>query len=231
MAAQSCAGTALITAAAGGIGRAIATRLAPRWAIVLQESREFFAEAEELAQRLRAAGGRAAVVEADLGDVEATGRLVERAAAAAGPGDAPRQCGDAVRHRSRRFRRDLLGRPFCRQSAGALPARRCVSPPRCRPTRSGAIVNLVDRRLWQNEPAAAHLRAFASGAVVVRPRRWRAPMRRASASMRSGRRRPSRQAWRPAPAGAACRSPAPLRRTRSPRRCSISRPPPPSPDR
>jgi NAD(P)-dependent dehydrogenase (short-subunit alcohol dehydrogenase family) len=153
MAAQSCEGTVLITAAADRIGRAIAHRLAPCWTIVLQESREFLPEAEELARRLRAAGARAAVIATDLEDVEATGRLVERAAAAAGPVtllvNAATQFGadrgsfDALAWTSH-FAVNL--RAPCQLAdafAAALP-----------PGSGGAIVNLVDRRLWQNAPAA-----------------------------------------------------------------------------
>jgi NAD(P)-dependent dehydrogenase (short-subunit alcohol dehydrogenase family) len=152
MAAQS-EGTALITAAAGRIGRAVADRLAPRWAIVLQESEEFLSEAEELAQRLRAAGGRAATIAADLGDVAATGMLVARAIATAGPVTLlvnaathfDVECGGFdTRSWADHFAVNL--RAPCQLAyafAAALPA-----------AARGAIVNLVDRRLWQTEPAA-----------------------------------------------------------------------------
>lgn len=154
MAAQSCGGKALITAGASGIGRAIADRLAPRWAIVLHESPEFFAEAEDLAQRLRAAGGCAAVVDADLGDVAATDMLIERAAAAEGGPvsllvNAATHIGtdcssfDAL-FWAAHFAVNL--RAPCQLAdrfAAAVPA-----------GAHGAIVNLVDRRLWQNVPGA-----------------------------------------------------------------------------
>ncbi|MGY8526231.1 SDR family oxidoreductase [Paracidovorax citrulli] len=77
-------GIALVTGGARRIGRAIALELAARgWDIAVHchRSRE---EAEALAVQLRGMGRRAAVLQADLSDEAATGRLIEDCTAALG---------------------------------------------------------------------------------------------------------------------------------------------------
>jgi NAD(P)-dependent dehydrogenase (short-subunit alcohol dehydrogenase family) len=77
--------TVLITGAAHRIGRAIAERLSrDTWgvAIHVRSSRR---AGDALADEIRQAGGRAAVVQADLTDVRATLALVDEAAATLGP--------------------------------------------------------------------------------------------------------------------------------------------------
>jgi NAD(P)-dependent dehydrogenase (short-subunit alcohol dehydrogenase family) len=75
---------ALVTGGAVRIGRHIVERLAREAYAVAIHCRRSAVEAEELAQRVVAAGGRAAVIVADLNDPEAVRRMVPQAVAALG---------------------------------------------------------------------------------------------------------------------------------------------------
>ncbi|MEU0003857.1 glucose 1-dehydrogenase [Streptomyces sp. NPDC006314] len=68
--------TALVTGAGGGIGRAIALRFAQEGAAVALHCRTALAAAEDVAARIRDAGGEAVVLRADLTDEDACHRLV-----------------------------------------------------------------------------------------------------------------------------------------------------------
>ena len=68
--------TALVTGAGGGIGRAIALRFAEEGAAVALHCRTAVQAAGEVAERIRALGGEAVVLRADLTDEEACHRLV-----------------------------------------------------------------------------------------------------------------------------------------------------------
>lgn len=75
---------ALVTGATGGIGRAIADRLAVEGATVVVTGRDF-RRGQEVVERIRSGGGRAEFVPADLGEGgQAVTRLAEQATAAAG---------------------------------------------------------------------------------------------------------------------------------------------------
>ncbi|GGL98591.1 glucose 1-dehydrogenase [Streptomyces fumigatiscleroticus] len=76
--------TALVTGAGGAIGRGIALRFAQEGAAVALHCRTSVAPAEELAGRIRASGGRAVVLRADLTDEDACRSLVHEAADWAG---------------------------------------------------------------------------------------------------------------------------------------------------
>ena len=79
---------ALVTGASRGIGRAIARRLAAEGAAVAVSATARSAEGlRQTMALIEEAGGRAAAVEADLGDPAARADLVARAAAALGPID------------------------------------------------------------------------------------------------------------------------------------------------
>lgn len=92
---------ALVTGAGQGIGEAIASRFAAEGAFVVVVNRS--AETgESVAAAIRAAGGRAAFVAADVGTRDACGALVQQAIAAAGGLD-------IVVHNAAAFSRDPLG--------------------------------------------------------------------------------------------------------------------------
>ncbi|WP_377295586.1 SDR family oxidoreductase [Rhizobium sp. SGZ-381] len=77
--------TVLVTGAARRMGRAIAEDLARHGYGVAIHADRSFAEAEQLAAELRAEGHRAAAVEADLLDSQATDSLIDQAAQQLGP--------------------------------------------------------------------------------------------------------------------------------------------------
>jgi 3-oxoacyl-[acyl-carrier protein] reductase len=78
---------ALVTGASGGIGAAIAERLAAAGAAVALGYGGGEAAARSLAERLQAAGGRAVALQADLARADAPRNLVDAAVAALGPLD------------------------------------------------------------------------------------------------------------------------------------------------
>jgi 3-oxoacyl-[acyl-carrier protein] reductase len=71
---------ALVTGAGGGIGRGIARRFAEEGAAVVLHCRTAVAAATAVADRIREAGGRTVVLQADLTEEEACRRLVGEAA-------------------------------------------------------------------------------------------------------------------------------------------------------
>lgn len=83
MASMAC--NALVTGGAKRIGRAIVEDLAAHGFGVAIHCNHARAEADDLAALIRAKGGRAAVVKADLADMDAVDRIVGTATAALGP--------------------------------------------------------------------------------------------------------------------------------------------------
>lgn len=69
---------ALVTGASRGLGRAIAARLAAEGAAVAINYQSRKEDAESLAAQIRGGGGRAMVVQADVGDADAVQAMVER---------------------------------------------------------------------------------------------------------------------------------------------------------
>lgn len=76
---------ALVTGASRGLGRAIAVRLARHGASVCLNYRRREDAARSAVDEIRAAGGRALALRADVADAAQVGTLVERAAAELGP--------------------------------------------------------------------------------------------------------------------------------------------------
>jgi NAD(P)-dependent dehydrogenase (short-subunit alcohol dehydrogenase family) len=146
-------GPALVTGAARRIGLAIAGRLAHAGRpVVLHASRRSAQEAELAASAIRARGGRAAVVCADLSDARECQELVAFAARQFGPiallvnnasvfePDAARDFSLDVYERQLavNLRAPLL---LARDMAAQLPA-----------DQEGAIINIIDQRVWRLTP-------------------------------------------------------------------------------
>jgi NAD(P)-dependent dehydrogenase (short-subunit alcohol dehydrogenase family) len=143
---------ALVTGGAQRIGRRIVERLALEGYAVAVHYRRSGDEAEKIAASIRERGGRAAVVQGDLADADAVGRLVENAARALGPltllvNNASEFEPDEVETLSqdrwdRHFAVNLRAPAFlARDFAHQVPA-----------DREGCIVNIVDQRVWKLTP-------------------------------------------------------------------------------
>ena len=148
----AAARTALVTGGAKRVGKAIVEDLARHGFAVAIHCNGSRREADTLAQEIRSAGGRAAVVECDLTDQVSTDRLVQAATKAVGA------VGLLVNNASifqddtvETFDPAIADRHFAihvtapailaRWFAEALPARE-----------EGLIVNIIDQRVWRLTP-------------------------------------------------------------------------------
>ncbi len=142
----------MVTGGARRIGRSIVERLAGDGYAVAIHCRRSSDAAEQLAARIRQAGGRTAVVQADLADAGAVGTVLDAAGKALGPvtllvNNASEFEPDELetlslerwdRHFAVNLRAPLfLARDFARQLPG---------------DREGCIVNIVDQRVWKPTP-------------------------------------------------------------------------------
>ncbi|MER8696813.1 SDR family oxidoreductase [Mesorhizobium opportunistum] len=149
---MSKATAALVTGGAKRIGKAIVEDLAGHGFAVAIHSNRSHDEADALAAGINRSGGRAAVVAADLTDMDAVSDLVGQAEAALGPisllvNNASLFVDDSVedfdwqawnRHFAIHVKTPaLLARNFAR----ALPE-----------GREGLIVNIIDQRVWRPTP-------------------------------------------------------------------------------
>ena len=143
---------ALVTGGAQRIGRAITLALAEHGYAVAIHARRSRAEADRLSAEIAAAGGRAAVLTADLADHEAVLRLVPDAAAAVGAltllvNNAsefePDEIGQLDRARFDRHLAVNLRAPIFLAQAFAA---------QLLPDIDGAIVNLLDQRVYKPTP-------------------------------------------------------------------------------
>jgi len=144
--------TALVTGGAIRIGKAIVEDLAANGFAVAIHANNSVSEAETLAGDIRARGGRAAVVQADLTETKAVSGLMAQVNATVGPigllvnnaslfkKDSLDQIDDDVwdRHFALHVKApSILARDFARQ----LPA-----------ASAGLIVNIIDQRVWAPNP-------------------------------------------------------------------------------
>jgi NAD(P)-dependent dehydrogenase (short-subunit alcohol dehydrogenase family) len=169
---------ALVTGGARRIGRAIVERLARAGYAVAIHCNASRDEAEALAAGLRASGGKAGVVAADLADPVAVEGIIPAAEAALGPvtllvNNASSFIADDVRALdvaswNRQFSINLRAPSVL---AGAMANRLPEG-------RQGAIVNIVDQRVWKLTPQyysytltkAALLTATTTMAQALAPR-------------------------------------------------------------
>jgi NAD(P)-dependent dehydrogenase (short-subunit alcohol dehydrogenase family) len=142
----------LITGAARRIGGAIAEDLAAHGFGVAIHCNHSSDEADLLAATIGGRGGRAAVIQADLADLDATARLFGEAETAIGPisiliNNASLFEDDSIRD----FEWDLWDRHFdVHLKAPALLAR---SLDAALPAGSeGLVVNIIDQRVWRPTP-------------------------------------------------------------------------------
>jgi NAD(P)-dependent dehydrogenase (short-subunit alcohol dehydrogenase family) len=149
---NDAAGTALVTGGAKRIGRAIVEDLAAHGFAVAIHANRSFADAESLASRIVADGGRAVAICADLTDMAAAGGLIELAAEALGPvsllvNGASIFEDDSVldfdweswdRHFAIHLKAPAL---LAKTLAQALPQ-----------DREGLVVNIIDQRVWRPTP-------------------------------------------------------------------------------
>lgn len=169
---------ALVTGAARRIGAAIAETLAGAGYAVAIHCNRSFEEAEALARRLRDTGARAAVVQADLVDPEAVAGLVPAAERALGPVS-------LLVNNASSFLVDELTAldvpTWNRQFSINLRAPSVLAgivANRLPTERTGAIVNIVDQRVWKLTPQyysytlskAALLTATTTMAQTLAPR-------------------------------------------------------------
>jgi len=144
--------TALVTGGAKRIGKAIVEDLAAHGFAVAIHANASAAEAEELAAQLRAQGGNAAAIAADLTDTASVATVMAKAVDAVGPigllvnnaslfkKDSLEEFDETVwdRHFALHVKApSLLARDFSAQ----LPEEH-----------SGLIVNIVDQRVWSPNP-------------------------------------------------------------------------------
>lgn len=144
--------TALVTGGAKRIGRALVEDLAAHGFAVAIHCNRSRAEGDALAAQINQAGGRAAVVGADLTDMDAVGGLISQAEAALGPisllvNNASLFEDDSVldfdwRAWDRHFAVHVKAPALLAQNfARALPE-----------GQEGLIVNIIDQRVWRPTP-------------------------------------------------------------------------------
>ena len=144
---------ALVTGAARRIGRAIALRLAAEgYGLALHARPRSLAEAEALATEVRNAGGSAQAFAADLSDIAETGALVPQVAEAFGRLDLlANNASVFADDRASAFDASLFDRAMAvNMRAPAILAEAFAKA--LPPDRHGAIVNIVDQRVWRLNP-------------------------------------------------------------------------------
>lgn len=157
--------TAFVTGASRGIGRAIARRLAAEGYAVginyLQSERQ----AEELAGEIRAQGGRAMAVRADVADREETAAAIRAVERAFGPVEAlVNNAGIAMNDLFQDTSEELWNRMLAVHAGGCFHTIQAALPHMLHEKR-GAIVNISS--IWGLRGAACEAAYAASKAAVI----------------------------------------------------------------
>lgn len=145
-------GTALVTGGARRIGAAIVSDLAAHGFAVAIHCNTSRADADWLADRIRAGGGRATVLQADLTRRDEVGALIERAAAALGPIDLVVNSASVFENdEAAGFTWEAWDRNFALHvEAPVMLARRMAAAlPK---GRDGLVVNVIDQRVLKPTP-------------------------------------------------------------------------------
>jgi NAD(P)-dependent dehydrogenase (short-subunit alcohol dehydrogenase family) len=148
----SSAPVALVTGSARRIGRAIVEDLAAHgWAVAIHYHRSHD-EASELLQKIAVSGGKAACVQADLGDLGSIAGIVRDAAKALGPVT-------LLVNNASIFEKDTVGALdrdlWRRQMTVNLAAPIFLAEAFARQVPAGAdgnIINMLDQRIWRPTP-------------------------------------------------------------------------------
>lgn len=144
--------TALVTGGAKRIGRAIVEDLAAHGFAVAIHCNRSKTEAKALAEGIVQAGGRAAVVDADLLDAKATETLIERASEAIGPVRLLVNSASIFEDDSAAEPNpDIWDRHFAIhvKAPALLTAKLAESIP---DRQDGLVVNIIDQRVWRLTP-------------------------------------------------------------------------------
>lgn len=163
---------ALVTGASRGIGRAIALRLAAAGAAVAVNYRHSQSEAESVVERVRASGGRAVALQADVGDVQAASALPARAAGIFGTLDILVN-NAAIIHRGDldEFDPDTMEEMW-RVNVAGLAALTRAAAEIMRPRRWGRIINVASIAAHGTSMPRTTFYAATKAAVVTLTRRF-----------------------------------------------------------
>jgi 3-oxoacyl-[acyl-carrier protein] reductase len=163
---------ALVTGASRGIGRAIALRLAAAGAAVAVNYRHSQSEAESVVERVRASGGRAVALQADVGDVQAASALPTRAAGIFGTLDILVN-NAAIIHRGDldEFDPDTMEEMW-RVNVAGLAALTRAAAEIMRPRRWGRIINVASIAAHGTSMPRTTFYAATKAAVVTLTRRF-----------------------------------------------------------
>ncbi len=145
-------GTVLITGAAHRIGRALALGLAADgWAVAVHCNRSL-SGARDVTDRIVAAGGRAAVLQADLADEKETHALVGRSAKALGPLSCLVNNASLFEYDNVETATEVSWRSHMDVNLRAPFVLTQAFSAQLPDDREGNVVNLIDQRVWRLTP-------------------------------------------------------------------------------
>ena len=157
--------TAFITGGSRGIGRAVVRRLAAEGYAVGIDCPQARRQAEELAEEIRAQGGRALAVQADVADRAAITAAIAQVEAALGPVSLlVNNAGIARQHQFQDIGEDFWRRIFAVNVDGAFHTIQAVLPPMIH-EKAGCIVNISS--IWGQRGASCEAAYSATKAAII----------------------------------------------------------------